>query len=153
MLLDIMLCTATPAGPSPKGQLLPKHWVETALGENHTYVEILYLMKLAGLKRSWSAPLQQTRTKTITTGITKHLKWLILAASHCRYGIEEPYEKLKVFTRGQQMTEKGMREFVDSLHELPAEAKQSLAAMTPASYIGNARQQAEQLPQQLQSLQ
>lgn len=70
----------------------------------------------------------------------------------CRYGIEEPYEKLKAFTRGQQMTEKGMREFVESLEALPAEAKQSLVALSPASYLGNAQQQAQQLKQHLQFL-
>ena len=69
-----------------------------------------------------------------------------------RYGIEEPYEKLKEFTRGQQMTENAMREFVGSLDALPQAAKQSLMALTPASYIGNAQQQAEQLQQNLASL-
>lgn len=50
------------------------------------------------------------------------------------------------------MTEKGMREFVESLEALPAEAKQSLVALSPASYLGNAQQQAQQLKQHLQFL-
>ena len=58
-----------------------------------------------------------------------------------RYGVAEPYEKLKKFTRGQAMTREMMQGFVASL-EIPDDAKQALLAMTPASYIGNADTQA-----------
>lgn len=58
-----------------------------------------------------------------------------------RYGIAEPYEKLKAFTRGKVMTRDMMQSFIESL-ELPDEAKQQLLAMTPAGYTGNAEQQA-----------
>jgi adenylosuccinate lyase len=59
-----------------------------------------------------------------------------------RYGIEQPYEKLKELTRGQRVNSQIMQQFVDRL-ELPAEAKQALRDMTPASYTGNAKRQAE----------
>src|SRR5690554_5436240 len=59
-----------------------------------------------------------------------------------RYSISEPYEKLKAFTRGKAMTEAMMQDFIQSL-ELPEAAKQALLAMTPASYIGNAIEQAK----------
>ncbi|TCS42473.1 adenylosuccinate lyase [Reinekea marinisedimentorum] len=59
-----------------------------------------------------------------------------------RYAIEEPYEKLKAFTRGRAITEAMMIEFVQQL-DLPAEAKNALLAMTPALYIGNAVAQAK----------
>ena len=59
-----------------------------------------------------------------------------------RYAIEEPYEKLKAFTRGNAMNKESMAQFIESL-ELPEEAKAELRAMTPASYIGNAVQQAQ----------
>ena len=59
-----------------------------------------------------------------------------------RYAISEPYEKLKAFTRGKVMTEAMMSEFITSL-ELPESAKKDLLAMTPASYIGNAIEQAK----------
>ncbi|MCC5797465.1 MAG: adenylosuccinate lyase [Methylophaga sp.] len=59
-----------------------------------------------------------------------------------RYGIENPYEKLKELTRGQRVNKQIMQDFIDGL-ELPEEAKQSLKAMTPATYIGNAIQQVE----------
>ena len=59
-----------------------------------------------------------------------------------RYGIEQPYEKLKAFTRGKAITKDAMVEFIASL-ELPQSAKDELNAMTPASYIGNAIEQAK----------
>lgn len=59
-----------------------------------------------------------------------------------RFGIEQPYEKLKAFTRGKAITKDMMIEFVDSL-ELPEAQKEALKAMTPASYTGNAAEQAK----------
>ncbi|MGB3918999.1 MAG: adenylosuccinate lyase [Thiothrix litoralis] len=59
-----------------------------------------------------------------------------------RYGIEQPYEKLKALTRGQRITPEGLREFVNTL-DMPQEAKDALIAMTPATYIGNAIAQAK----------
>ena len=61
-----------------------------------------------------------------------------------RYGIEEPYEKLKDLTRGQRVDKVGMQAFIDGL-ELPDEVKASLKTMTPASYIGNAAEQARRI--------
>ena len=70
----------------------------------------------------------------------------------CRYGVEEPYEKLKAFTRGQTTTQEGLQSFVDGLDGLPAEAKQSLSRLTPMLYVGNAAQQARDLDDHLQKL-
>jgi len=50
-------------------------------------------------------------------------------------GIEEPYEKLKALTRGQDVTQETIRSFLDTL-ELPEEDKGRLANLTPADYIG-----------------
>ncbi len=61
-----------------------------------------------------------------------------------RYGIEQPYEKLKALTRGKRVDAAGMAEFIDTL-ELPDEVKTRLKAMTPGSYIGNAVAQAEKI--------
>ena len=58
-----------------------------------------------------------------------------------RYGIEQPYEKLKELTRGQDMSREVIQAFVEKL-ELPAQAREELLALTPASYIGNAVAQA-----------
>jgi adenylosuccinate lyase len=52
-----------------------------------------------------------------------------------RHGLPNPYEQLKALTRGHGITADSMREFIASL-ELPADAKQRLLEMTPASYTG-----------------
>lgn len=64
-----------------------------------------------------------------------------------RYNIEKPYEKLKALTRGQAMTRDMMVNFVngDELTQVPASDRARLAEMTPASYTGNAEQQAKDL--------
>ena len=61
-----------------------------------------------------------------------------------RYAIEEPYEKLKALTRGNVMDQATIHAFIDTL-EIPEQAKAELKAMTPASYIGNAVQQAKDI--------
>ncbi|MBD3755181.1 MAG: adenylosuccinate lyase [Gammaproteobacteria bacterium] len=59
-----------------------------------------------------------------------------------RYAFEKPYERLKDLTRGQRVNKEIMQNFIDGLEGLPAEAKEYLRNLTPASYIGNAAQQA-----------
>ena len=54
-----------------------------------------------------------------------------------RYGIANPYEKLKELTRGNRISRGGMQEFVQSL-EIPAEAKAALLKLTPWDYTGKA---------------
>jgi len=61
-----------------------------------------------------------------------------------RYGIEEPYEKLKALTSGNVMDQATIQSFIDSL-DMPEQAKTELKALTPASYIGNAIQQAKNI--------
>nr|CDQ35257.1 Adenylosuccinate lyase [Virgibacillus halodenitrificans] len=61
-----------------------------------------------------------------------------------RYGIEKPYEKLKTLTRGKRVDQAGFAAFIDSL-ELPDDVKTELKALTPATYIGNASEQARKL--------
>lgn len=52
-----------------------------------------------------------------------------------RYGIPEPYEKLKELTRGQAVTQELLQEFIASL-DIPQAERERLAAMTPSTYIG-----------------
>ena len=59
-------------------------------------------------------------------------------------GIEKPYEKLKELTRGQNVTRETIQTFVESLDMLP-EDKQRLLDLTPAKYIGMAKQIVELL--------
>jgi adenylosuccinate lyase len=55
-----------------------------------------------------------------------------------RYGIANPYEQLKELTRGKGgINQASLHAFIDDL-AIPAQAKQDLLAMTPASYIGKA---------------
>jgi adenylosuccinate lyase len=54
-----------------------------------------------------------------------------------RYGVPEPYEKLKALTRGRGISREELARFVDAL-AIPEEAKARLRALTPASYIGRA---------------
>ncbi len=61
-----------------------------------------------------------------------------------RYRVENPYEKLKALTRGNAMTREAMLTFVDS-DELAAVSdsdKARLRELTPATYTGNAAEQA-----------
>jgi adenylosuccinate lyase len=58
-----------------------------------------------------------------------------------RYGIDQPYEKLKELTRGQDMNREVIQAFVAQL-DIPKAAREELLALTPADYIGNAVAQA-----------
>jgi adenylosuccinate lyase len=61
-----------------------------------------------------------------------------------RYNIEEPYEKLKALTRGQQINQATLSAFVDTL-DIPQQAKDELKQLTPSTYIGNAAEQAKNI--------
>ncbi len=53
-----------------------------------------------------------------------------------RYGLPDPYERLKDYTRGKAMTRDFMHAFIDTLHELPVAERERLKALTPAGYTG-----------------
>lgn len=52
-----------------------------------------------------------------------------------RYGIPEPYEKLKELTRGQAVSKELLAEFIAGL-DIPENEKKRLLALTPECYIG-----------------
>ncbi|MBL4582124.1 MAG: adenylosuccinate lyase [Gammaproteobacteria bacterium] len=58
-----------------------------------------------------------------------------------RYRIEKPYEKLKELTRGKQIDQQSVQDFVQNL-TIPETAKQELLQLTPRKYLGNAAEQA-----------
>jgi adenylosuccinate lyase len=58
-----------------------------------------------------------------------------------RYGVEQPYEKLKALTRGQRVSAASLRTFVEAL-DIPAPARDAILALSPADYTGNAATQA-----------
>ena len=61
-----------------------------------------------------------------------------------RYGIEEPYEKLKALTRGNAMDQVTIQAFIDTL-EIPEDAKSELKKLTPDTYLGSAAKQAKDI--------
>jgi adenylosuccinate lyase len=74
--------------------------------------------------------------------------WEVLAESiqtvMRRYGIANPYEKLKALTRGKQIDASSLHAFVQRL-DIPEEAKARLLGLTPAAYTGNAAAQAKKI--------
>lgn len=61
-----------------------------------------------------------------------------------RYAIEEPYEKLKALTRGKGINQETLKNFIEQL-EIPESARKQLLDLTPATYTGNAEQQAKEI--------
>jgi adenylosuccinate lyase len=61
-----------------------------------------------------------------------------------RFGLPQPYEQLKKFTRGEPMTRELMQGFIANL-AIPETEKQRLLAMTPGSYIGKAAELARRV--------
>ena len=61
-----------------------------------------------------------------------------------RYGIPEPYEKLKALTRGQTVSKDILIEFIKTL-DIPESEIERLLSLTPESYVGLAAQQARDI--------
>ena len=61
-----------------------------------------------------------------------------------RYGIKNPYEKLKLLTRGNQINEQTIKEFIETL-DLPIEEKNKLSQLTPQTYTGLAEKLTKKL--------
>ncbi len=61
-----------------------------------------------------------------------------------RYGIANPYEKLKELTRGTRVSREGMQAFVQGL-EIPEAAKAELLKLTPWDYTGKAAELAKRV--------
>jgi adenylosuccinate lyase len=61
-----------------------------------------------------------------------------------RYGLPNPYEQMKELTRGKGITPESLSAFIEKL-DIPGDAKARLLALTPATYTGNAEQQAKDI--------
>ena len=61
-----------------------------------------------------------------------------------RYGVAEPYEKLKALTRGQRINRQILDTFIAGL-EIPESEKARLSALKPGDYIGLATQLSQAL--------
>ena len=97
---------------------------------------LAYIVIAAGSVRKGLGKLQVDKAK-IEADITA--AWEVLAEAvqsvMRRYGIPDPYEKLKALTRGQDVTRELLQEFVRSL-DIPDAEKQRLAELTPEDYTG-----------------
>lgn len=69
-----------------------------------------------------------------------------------KHGLDTPYEKLKKLTQGRKVDQATMAQFIRESAEgkIPDDDLKRLLAMTPATYIGNAAQQAKEVEQLLQ---
>ncbi len=61
-----------------------------------------------------------------------------------RYGVSNPYERLKELTRGQAVNQEILQAFVDGL-DVPEEAKQMMRELTPLNYTGLAEKLARSI--------
>ena len=52
-----------------------------------------------------------------------------------RYRLEKPYERLKALTRGRAVNRETLHAFIESL-DIPADEKNRLLELTPARYVG-----------------
>ena len=95
------------------------------------YAVLAYQSLLAGLNKL------EINEKAISDDLDK--AWEVLAEPiqtvMRRFGLPEPYEQLKTFTRGAAMTRELMHGFITGL-DIPKAEKARLLAMTPGSYTG-----------------
>lgn len=84
--------------------------------------------------------------ETISADLEQH--WEVLAEAIQtvlrRFHIDAPYEKLKALTRGKIVDQQVLHEFIATL-EVSADVKKQLLALTPATYVGNAKEKAKQI--------
>ncbi|MGB5325109.1 MAG: adenylosuccinate lyase [Pseudomonadales bacterium] len=110
------------------------------MGVGFAYSQIAYTATLQGLDKL------QLNAAAIDADLDS--AWEVLAEPlqmiMRRYAVEEPYEKLKAFSRGQSVTAASIASFIDSL-DVPESAKAQMRKLTPSSYTGLARHLAENL--------
>lgn len=108
------------------------------IGVALAHMLIAYQSCLRGIDKLEAAP--ETMEEALNSA------WEILAEPvqtvMRRYGIAEAYEQLKKLTKGRTIDRRALHTFIESL-ELPDAEKKQLLNMTPASYLGNAEEQAK----------
>lgn len=72
--------------------------------------------------------------------------WVVLAEPiqtvMRRYGVDEPYEKLKALTQGKGIDQESLRCFISDL-DIPEHAKEELYDLSPRTYVGYASELAK----------
>lgn len=103
------------------------------LGVAHAHSLIAYSALITGLNKL------SANTTLLDTELAQHWEVLTEAIQTVmrRYGLEQPYERLKALSRGKQITQKELHHFIDTL-ELPNDIKDSLKALRPGNYLGYA---------------
>ena len=71
-----------------------------------------------------------------------------------RFGVSNPYEKLKALTRGQTIDAAAISDFVSGseLDGVPSEHIEALKNLSPATYVGSAAAQAKRIKAQIEAL-
>ena len=114
--------------------------VQRNLGVATAYLLIAIQSLLKGVDKL------QVNEETIKADVSQ--AWEVLAEAvqtvMRRYGIPNPYEKLKALTRGQAVTKDVLLEFVRTL-DIPETEKERLLKLTPETYIGLADEQARDI--------
>lgn len=99
---------------------------------------IAYLASLKGLQKL------AVNNNQILQDLQQH--WEVLAEAiqtvMRRYGLAEPYERLKAFTQGKPIDQAILLAFIDDL-DLPVNIKQELQQLMPTTYIGKAAELAK----------
>jgi adenylosuccinate lyase len=97
---------------------------------------------------SMARGLDKLEVDAATLGADLDAAWEVLAEPiqtvMRRWGLPEPYERLKALTRGRPITQALLREFVLGL-ELPPAERERLLALTPAAYTGKAAELAARI--------
>ena len=110
------------------------------LGVSVGHCVIAYQAILRGLAKV------DVNTEHLAAELNRH--WALLAEPiqtvMRRHGVEKPYEKLKALTRGRHVTPAILHTFIDTL-DIPDDAKRQLKALTPADYLGSAKEQAQRV--------
>lgn len=101
---------------------------------------IAYQATLTGLNKL------EINQPVIENDLNQH--WEVLAEAiqtvMRRYSIHQPYEKLKEFTRGKKVDSHNLNIFIDELI-IPNTVKEELKQLTPATYLGYAKQLAKNI--------
>ena len=114
------------------------------IGSGLAYSLIAYQATVKGVKK---LDLDENRLDEDLSG-----NWEILAEPiqtiMRMHGLDEPYEKLKNMTRGEQLNAESIRKIIDKL-DLPDAAKRQIEQLSPKSYVGDAKRLVESLVDRL----
>lgn len=110
------------------------------LGSGLGYALLSYKMFERGIKKL------NVNSQNLSADLENHYEILAEAVQTTmrRYGIDEPYEKLKALTRGKKVTKKTLHDFIKK-SELPSAVKEQLLKLTPLNYLGKSQELAKEI--------